>query len=124
MSEADHSVMATFRGGPHDGQTIPFQHTTMCRDTIGMISEAWYAEGKDGAIRIMKGGGFRGAKVPWISYLEYIYNKTGPVKGNKVEYQFERTEEIRRCRKLLASKGRYCGFRALEGSDYCDQHQQ
>jgi hypothetical protein len=106
-------------GGPHDGEinTMPVMY---CRDTLA-ISDIWVAQGRDGGVKLMNGP--MPPRAPWISFTRAIYEKVMPVVPGNVTFQFVSNEDVDRCERVLADKGRRCRNEAETGGKYCRVHQ-
>lgn len=106
-------------GGPYDGEvnTMP---SMFCRDILA-ISDVWVAQGRDGGVKLMKGP--MPPRAPWISFTRAIYDKVKPVVPGPITYQFVRNEDVERCERVLADKGRRCRNEAETGGKYCRVHQ-
>ncbi len=114
-------VNCRFIGGPR-GDELLILSAMLCQDTVSLVSDTWIAEGRDGDFAVMKGP--RTPRTPWISFARDIYEKVKPVVPSDVRYQFIRTEQVNRCEKILADKGRRCGNEAESHSKFCRVHQR
>lgn len=113
-------VNCRFIGGAR-GEEIHSLPATACQDLVGLMSDTWIAQGRDGDNAVMKGR--RSPSAPWISFTKEIYEKVKPGEPSNVTYQYVRTEQVNRCEKILANKGRRCGNEAETHSQFCRVHQ-
>src|ERR1039458_6246267 len=112
-------VSCRFVGGSK-GEEIITIPAMFCQDMLGLPSEAWMAEGRDGNVNIMKGP--MPPRTPWIYFTREIYEKVKPVVPGCVTYKFVRMEEVNRCEKVLEQKGRRCFNEAVAGAKLCRVH--
>lgn len=112
-------IECRFVGGP-DGTKMMTVPAIYCRDRISFVLDTWFAEAPEGGIVVMKGK--RTKDVNWIMYAQHVFRKVKRKAGEPVTYQYEKTQEVNRCAKVLPEIGRRCGHAATLDSKYCPAH--
>lgn len=113
-------VSCRFIGGLK-GEEILTLPGLACQDKVAIVNNVWIGQGQDGKVTVMKGA--RPQHAPWISFTRDIYEKVKPVTPGCVTYEFVRTEDVHRCKKVLEEKGRLCRNEAVSNAEFCRVHQ-
>jgi hypothetical protein len=110
-----------FTGGP-GGDEVILLPAIQCRDRLSLEQDVWLEARDDGGANVMRG--LRPRNANWESYCVALYEKDAAPATGRVTYRFQSVETVKRCREVLALEKRRCKHEALDGQEYCRQHQK